>query len=77
MLGRLEAGGAVSDDPDFRFCSSFRDSPKRLALAEALGPRGLVALVDLWCWVRANRPTGDLKGMTHSSDASSRSRWFA
>ena len=55
----------MSDDPDFRFYASFRDSPKRLALAEELGPRGLVALVDLWCWVRANRPTGDLKGMTH------------
>jgi hypothetical protein len=57
----------MADDPDFRFYASFRDSPKRLALADALGPRGIVALVDLWCWVRANRPTGDLTGLPNGA----------
>lgn len=57
----------MADDPDFRFYASFRDSPKRLALADTLGPRGIVALVDLWCWVRANRPTGDLTGLSNGA----------
>lgn len=64
----------MSDDPDFRFYASSRDSPKRLALADALGPRGIVALVDLWCWVRANRPTGDLSGLS-SGAIETAARW--
>lgn len=57
----------MADDPDFRFYASFRDSPKRLALEEDLGPKGVVALVDLLCWVRANRVTGDLVGLSSSA----------
>jgi len=60
-------GDAVADDPDFRIYASFRDSPKRLALDDALGLRGIVALVDLWCWVRSSRPTGDLSGLSNKA----------
>lgn len=57
----------MADDPDFRFYASFRDNPKRVELECALGAKGLVALVDLWCWVRVTRPTGDLTGLSDAA----------
>lgn len=54
----------MADDPDFRFYASFRDNPKRLELQDTLGADGALAVVDLWCWARANRPTGDLTGIS-------------
>lgn len=57
----------MSDDPDFRFYASFRDNPKRMELEHEIGSRGLIALVDFWCWVRTTRALGDLSGLSDRS----------
>lgn len=49
---------------DIRLLVTFRDHPKRAKLRRRLGADGVLALVDLWLWVGANKPTGDLSGMS-------------
>lgn len=51
-------------DPDIRVQTNFRTSLKRKRFERALGPNGLVCLIDLWLWVREHRPAGDLEGFS-------------
>ena len=54
----------MSNDPDFRFYASFRDHAKRVQLEQEIGARGVLGLIDLWCWVTATRQQGDLSGLS-------------
>lgn len=65
---------AMAGSPDIRLMVSFRDHPKRLKLARRLGPAGVVALVDLWLWASANKPSGDLSPMT-AEDVEIAAQW--
>lgn len=49
---------------DFRIRVSFRTSRKRRRLMRLLDAEGVVALVDLWGYCAAERPDGDLSGLT-------------
>ena len=48
---------------DFRISTSFRDNIKRIRLQRALGPEGVLAIIDLWGYAAMNRPDGTLDGM--------------
>lgn len=48
---------------DARVAITFRTHPKRKRLQRELGHAGPLALVDLWLWAAAHRPTGDLSGL--------------
>jgi hypothetical protein len=49
---------------DFRVTTTFRTSRKRKRLRRRLGDAGIVALLDLWGYATAERPDGDLAGLT-------------
>jgi len=50
-------------DGDFRIAFSFKRHWKRGLLERALGPAGVLALVDLWAFAAEMRPDGDLSGL--------------
>jgi hypothetical protein len=49
---------------DFRIKTSWRTSRKRRRIHRELGADGVLAVVDLWAYVAAERPSGDLAGLT-------------
>lgn len=49
---------------DIRVTVAWRDHPKRQKLRRRLGAEGVLALMDLWLWAGANRPSGELTGMS-------------
>lgn len=49
---------------DYRVKTSWRTSRKRKLLHRALGDRAVLAIMDLWSFAAAEKPDGDLSGMT-------------
>lgn len=46
---------------DIRVAASWPHHPKRKKLLGMVGPEGVVALIDLWCFAGENRPEGVMK----------------
>lgn len=49
---------------DIRIQSTWVRHPKRLKLRRRLGGDGIVSVEDLWHFTAANKPDGDLSGMS-------------
>jgi len=54
----------VSDDLDVRIATGFPGHPKTKRLIRRVGHQGAWFFMALLCWVRVNRPGGDLVGLS-------------